>query len=91
LAEMAFAGRCGMEVVFTDIDPFVPVICGYILQVADNKAGIFSSIDNTDGLMVRRVGVPCADRVLRWKQSDGITEQVKLDELSDSWRSTLNW
>jgi len=92
LAEMAFAGECGIDADLSDRDPFAPVPCGYILQVNPTDSSQADRLaEQAKGIAVQRVGRSRADQQLTWQSSRGQRLEVSLGSLSDAWRSPLNW
>jgi phosphoribosylformylglycinamidine synthase len=90
LAEMAFAGACGVSVAApadAPFGPFTPVPSGYVLQVAPKRAADVKCLANElPGTVVFEIARTCAEPVIQWKG-----ERVALDAISDAWRSTLRW
>jgi phosphoribosylformylglycinamidine (FGAM) synthase-like enzyme len=91
LAEMAFAGECGIEATFTDLCPFSPGTSGYILQVPESAAHEISRLaEQHASLTIRQIATTTGDAKLAWKAGDQHGE-ASLDELAKAWRSSLNW
>jgi len=96
LAEMAFAGCCGVE---SDVaDPFAAIPVGYILQTtkADSEQMI-KQAEKLDGVIVREVAQSRSDSRFTWKSSiradvsSGQSFEIDIKELDSAWRSSLNW
>jgi len=98
LAEMAFAGRCGVSAWAPEkgdlADPFAAVPCGYIVQVVDGRVLEKSCDSASGGLLIRKLGCSRDDQQFAWLKSAGDAKPVftvDLDALSDAWRSPLDW
>ncbi|HSW46718.1 MAG TPA: AIR synthase-related protein, partial [Phycisphaerae bacterium] len=95
LAEMAFAGQCGVEATFTDPEPLAPIPCGYVLQVkADQADNITALPSRLAGVRVTRIGRTASGNKLTWRADDSKGAdrfEVDLKKLSDAWRSPMNW
>jgi phosphoribosylformylglycinamidine synthase len=98
LAEMAFAGRCGVNAWTVEkgelVDPFAAVPCGYLVQVADDRAlAELAQGTQSKGILVRRIGQSRDDDRFVWHKSQGGEQvfEVALDALSQAWRSPLDW
>jgi len=98
LAEMAFAGRCGVSAWAPEkgvlADPFAAVPCGYIVQVADDSVLEPLARDAAaTGLLVRKIAHSRDDEKFSWHKSpdDKPVFEVALDALSHAWRSPLAW
>lgn len=91
LAEMAFAGQCGIQATFTDLCPFSPGTSGYILQVPESAADEVAQIaEQHAGTIVRRIATTAGTDKLTWKAGDRQSD-VPLADLAKAWRSSLNW
>ncbi|MGQ9651046.1 MAG: phosphoribosylformylglycinamidine synthase subunit PurS [Phycisphaerae bacterium] len=91
LAEMAFAGQCGIEATFTDLCPFSPGTSGYILQVPEPETAEVARIaDQHAGVTARRIATTTRTDKLTWKARDQ-RHEVLLSDLAEAWRSALNW
>jgi phosphoribosylformylglycinamidine synthase len=97
LAEMAFAGGCGIDAGIGEgsewADPFVPVPCGYILQIADETV---AEPLRKNATVVQKLGHPRDDGKLAWwngvPQAKGTPAfEISLEKLSAAWRSPLAW
>jgi phosphoribosylformylglycinamidine synthase len=87
LAEMAVAGRCGVDVTVPAERLFALVTSGYILQVAPAHCdALQSQAGKLAGVRVDGVGAARSDE----KLVIGAAE-LPVSELSIAWRSTLNW
>jgi phosphoribosylformylglycinamidine synthase subunit PurSL len=89
LAEMAFAGECGVEVTAAAsaaFEPFAPIPSGYVVQVPPNDVSAVQKLAEQRGVTVFELGRTCADRAIRWQG-----ERIELNTLSEAWRSTLRW
>jgi len=92
LAEMAFAGECGIDADFSQQAPFTPVPCGYILQVTQPDSPRAAKLaEQAKGIAVQRVGRSRADQQLTWQSKRGERFEVSLRALSDALRAPLNW
>ena len=95
LAEMAFAGKCGVEATFSDPAPLAPIPCGYVLQVAADQAKKATALaSQLAGVRVVPIGRATAGDKFTWRESDAKGAErfeVDLDKLADAWRSPLNW
>jgi len=98
LAEMAFAGECGIEADFSDRNPFAPIPCGYMLQINPADSGRVAKLaklakqaKQAKRVTVQQVGRSHTDRQLTWQSSRGERIEVSLRSLSDAWRSPLSW
>jgi len=90
LAEMAFAGQCGLDVDFESPGPFDPIPCGYILQVAGDHDDVLVKLSEfAQDEVIIRIGQTRNDDKLCRQGDDGFEIDVK--SLSDTWRSTLDW
>lgn len=91
LAEMAFAGQCGIEATFTDLCPFSPGTSGYILQVPESAANDVARIaEQRAGVFARRIATTARNEKLIWRAGDRRSE-VPLADLAKAWRASLNW
>ena len=91
LAEMAFAGQCGMALTFEKLDPFAAIPCGYVLQTTEpNRAALVELAKRNDGAVALPVGTSRGDGQLILA-TEGQSIEVGLDELAQAWRSGLNW
>ena len=103
LAEMAFAGRCGVDGFPISasaaggafVDPFAPIPCGYIVQVTDEA--VLSPL-NTNASFAAKIGQSRSDDQFVWHPSaDKVDKKAEtvfelpLDRLAAAWRSSLNW
>jgi phosphoribosylformylglycinamidine synthase subunit PurSL len=87
LAEMAFAGQCGMDVSFADdLSPFDPIPSGYVLQIFKANTAKLQALAGA-AVQVTRLGTPRGDTQLRV----GSDCEINLADLSAAWRSSLNW
>ncbi len=92
LAEMAFAGCCGIEVAFPDCEPFTPLTSAYVLQTSKSmESAVLGLAGNDKGIVVYPVGVSIGEPKLIWKDRDQQTRGVEIDALDKAWRSSLNW
>lgn len=98
LAEMAFAGRCGVSAWTVEkgelADPFAAVPCGYIVQVAEERVLENAACDaGSNGMLIRKIGQSRTDDKFVWHKSAGGEPafEVALDALSKAWRSPLAW
>ena len=91
LAEMAFAGQCGVEATFADLCPFSPGTSGYILQTPESAADEVARIaEKHAGIIARRIATTANTDKLTWKAGDQRRE-VSLVDLAKAWRSSLAW
>ncbi|HOJ56487.1 MAG TPA: phosphoribosylformylglycinamidine synthase subunit PurS [Phycisphaerae bacterium] len=90
LAEMAFAGRCGMDITAqadSAFAPFAPVPCGYILQARpEHVADVEQLAKDLPGVTVFEVARTRDDAAIHWQG-----ERIDLNALSEAWRSPLRW
>jgi len=92
LAEMAFAGQCGIEADLAGCVLFAPVPCGYVLQVRPSSGVRVAELaQQVKGLTVQRIGQSSDMQKLTWVSSSGHRNEVDLKTLSDAWRSPLKW
>ncbi|MHC4441348.1 MAG: phosphoribosylformylglycinamidine synthase subunit PurS [Planctomycetota bacterium] len=89
LAEMAFAGQCGMEVVLNKCEPFVPITSGYILQSSETNSSPITKLTEK-GFQVEKIAQTTSDQKLTFKADAGNFD-IDLNELSAAWRSSLDW
>jgi len=89
LAEMAFAGQCGIDAQFSDPKPFSPITSGYILQTTAANAGKITGIADT-GIRISKIGRARNDQSFTFN-ADGDGFEIELDQLAAAWRSSLNW
>ncbi|MDM8004602.1 MAG: phosphoribosylformylglycinamidine synthase subunit PurS [Phycisphaerae bacterium] len=90
LAEMAFAGQCGIEATFTDLCPFSPGTSGYIVQTPESAADEVARIaEQHGGIVARRIATTARSDKLTWSAGDRRSE-VLLADLAKAWRSGLN-
>ena len=86
---MAFAGRCGIDVCFDNIDPFAPIPCGYVLQIKSTKIIDSSALK---GARIERLGTITTKPKLAWQcKADGQHDEIDLGELDNAWRKPLAW
>ncbi len=93
LAEMAFAGQCGVQMLIDGrgkaLDPFAPVPCGYVLQINDVTA---VTALQTSGIDVRKIAQSSGKNTLSWSLSAGEAVcEISLEQLSSAWRQPLAW
>ncbi len=92
LAEMAFAGQCGLETAFSAPEPFAAIPCGYILQASEASRSEISRVaDQGEGIAVHQIGQSRNDQRFDWKADNDSTFSIDLDSCSTAWRSTLDW
>jgi phosphoribosylformylglycinamidine synthase len=94
LAEMAFAGQCGIEAVFSEPGPLAAIPCGYVLQVGADRIAEVAAISRLAGARVVPIGQVTTGQKLIWRESETASaERIELDvkKLADAWRSPLNW
>ncbi len=89
LAEMALAGRCGIDAEFGELDPLAPVVTGYILQSPADSRQLAARLEGP-GITVHRIAQPACDLAFTWLCRDGqfTTDVPTLDA---AWRSPLAW
>ncbi len=93
LAEMALAGRCGVSCEAA-VDPFAPVVCGYVLQLREADTDRVEQLAVRPGLSVHRVGVSQMEAKFSWAPEHPDSRepcQLTLEALSQAWRGTLAW
>jgi len=99
LAEMAFAGRCGVDAAFGDPDPFASVPCGYLLQTCESDREAIAKIaSQLSGILVKEIARSRDDNTFCWRKEinahdkqDDEGFEIDLQTLSKAWRSSLNW
>jgi phosphoribosylformylglycinamidine synthase len=95
LAEMSFAGKCGIESVFNDPDPLAPIPCGYILQVKADQAGKVSALPSQlAGVRVDLLAKAKAAKLFTWRAGaakDADRFEIDPTQFADAWRSPLSW
>jgi phosphoribosylformylglycinamidine synthase len=93
LGEMAFAGRTGIDVASANIDdPFAPVVSGYILQVNEQqRAEVEELTEKLQNVSVIRVGQTHKKPRLAWRPGSEEGFEIELDQMSETWRSSLAW
>ncbi len=95
LAEMAFAGLCGVDATFADPQPTVPIPCGYVLQIKADRANDLAAIaSRIPGVRVTPIGRAVRGDKLTWRADpDKNADRFEIDiaKLADAWRSPLNW
>ncbi|NLX14043.1 MAG: phosphoribosylformylglycinamidine synthase [Phycisphaerales bacterium] len=90
LAEMAFAGCCGIDVALVERGPFAPLTSAYILQVTKPAESALTSLAG-NGVVVYRIGVSTSNMKLTMKDDDGNSLEIGIGELDKAWRSSLAW
>lgn len=92
LAEMAFAGECGIEAEFSNLDPFAPILSGYVLQMDESKLDAARQIaSRVPSASVHRLGMSNHSGMLVCRTPLSAEFEATLADLAQAWRSGLNW
>lgn len=90
LAEMAFAGKCGIACE-PGFERFTPVTSGYVVQVSKaNAPGVLAGARELDGVTAQVLGTADGGEHLLWEDSDG-THMMSVSHLAEQWRKPLAW